>query len=92
MAPHSTILRVVLKASILLLGTCSGGIRNTPQNAGETASFCEGGAESGALDIQSDANWSEIRELIARCEELPGDVRERLVAMGDECQADRIGG
>ena len=45
--------------------------------------------ENGAL-IRSGppggATWSEIRELISRCEDLPEDVRERLVVMGDKSQ------
>ena len=35
------------------------------------------------LDIQGSANWSEIRELIAHCDELPEGIRTQMVALGD---------
>lgn len=38
-----------------------------------------GGAPGGA-------KWVEIRELIARCEDLSEDVRGELVAWGDRCE------
>jgi|GEM_PF-6061641 len=41
--------------------------------------FPSGGAPGGAT-------WSEIRDLIARCEDLPEGIREQLVAMGDRCR------
>ena len=44
---------------------------------------CGGGAPSGAM-------WSEIRGLISRCEDLPEDVRGRLVAMGDKSQVGSV--
>lgn len=53
------------------------------KNTGEIASFDKSGAESGALDIQSGASWPEIRELIARCEELPASVRKAMNEGGD---------
>jgi hypothetical protein len=46
------------------------------ENTGETAVGCGGGAPGGAT-------WSEIRGLIARCEDLPEGIRGQLVAMGD---------
>jgi len=67
-----------------------GGIRNTAQNAGKMPDSSEGGAESGAWGCLSGANWSEIRGLIARCDELPEDVRGRLVALGDKSVAGAV--
>jgi hypothetical protein len=52
-------------------------------NAGETACFDEGGAESGASDIQSGARWDQIRGLIAECPDLPIQARQSLIARGD---------
>ncbi len=43
----------------------------------------ESGEESDAFDIQSVANWSELRELIARCEALPASVRQAMIEGGD---------
>ena len=53
------------------------------ENTGETSLGCDGGAPGGAM-------WSEIRELISRCEDLPEDVRWRLVAMGDKSQVGSV--
>ena len=53
------------------------------ENTGETASFDEGGTESGAFDFHGGASWAEIRELIARCEELPDSVRKAMIEDGD---------
>ena len=47
------------------------------ENTGETSLGCGGGAPGGAT-------WPELRQLISRCENLPEDVRGRLVAMGDK--------
>ena len=46
------------------------------ENTGETSLGCGGGAPGGA-------NWSEIRELITRCGDLPAGIRDAMVAMGD---------
>lgn len=46
------------------------------ENAGEMG-------QGGLSGAQCGANWSEIRALIARCEDLPEDVRVTLVAIGD---------
>ena len=54
------------------------------ENIGETSLGCGGGAPGGAT-------WSEIRGLIAGCEDLPEDVRGRLVAMGDASQLASVG-
>jgi hypothetical protein len=62
------------------------------ENMGEAASFDEGGAESGAFDIPGGASSKNIRALLRECEDLPDDIRERLLGSGDECQADRIDG
>ena len=53
------------------------------ENAGETALGCGGGAPGGAT-------WSEIRGLIARCEDLPEDVRASLVEVGDKSQGSSV--
>ena len=53
------------------------------ENTGETSLGCNGGAPGGA-------RWSEIRELISRCEDLPEDVRGHLVAMGDKSQVGSV--
>ena len=52
-------------------------------NAGETACFDEGGAESGARDIQSGAPWEQIRSLISDCPDPSEEARQSLVAQGD---------
>lgn len=46
---------------------------------GGNREFSSGGAPGGA-------SWSEIRGLIARCEDLPKVIRGQLVAMGDRCR------
>lgn len=43
---------------------------------GGNEGFPSGGAPGGAT-------WSEIRELIARCEELPASVRKAMIEDGD---------
>ena len=57
---------------------CSQKEYNTSEKHGENVELLPGGAPGGA-------NWSEIRALIARCEDLPEDVRGQLVALGDKC-------
>ena len=49
------------------------------EEQGENVALIRSGPPGGAT-------WSEIRELISRCEDLSEDVRERLVAMGDKSQ------
>jgi hypothetical protein len=46
---------------------------------GGNEEFSSGGAPGGAT-------WGEIRDLIARCEDLPEGIRGQLVAMGDRCR------
>ena len=50
---------------------------------GGNEEFSSGGAPGGAT-------WGEIRVLISRCDDLPEDVRGRLVAMGDKSQAGAV--
>ncbi len=53
------------------------------EKQGENCESVSGGAPGGAT-------WSEIRGLISRCEDLPEDVRGRLVAMGDKSQVGSV--
>lgn len=53
------------------------------EKRGENVAFLQGGAPGGA-------RWGEIRGLIARCEDLPEDVRVSLVAMGDKSQVGSV--
>ncbi len=57
--------------------SCSRKDDNTNEKQGENVDLLLGGAPSGAT-------WGEIRKLITACDELPADVRGRLVAFKDE--------
>ena len=56
---------------------CSQKEYNTHEKQGENVDLSLSGAPGGAT-------WGEIRGLIARCDDLPEDVRGRLVALGDK--------
>lgn len=58
---------------------CSQKEYNTPEKHEGNADLLPTGAQCGA-------NWSEIRALIAACEDLPEDVRGQLMALGDRCR------
>ncbi len=49
---------------------------NTSEKHGGNADSASSGAPGGAM-------WSEIRDLIAKCEDLPEDVQAQLVKLGD---------
>ena len=58
---------------------CSQKEHNTCEKQGENADLLLSGAPGGA-------KWGEIRGLIVDCVDLPDDVREQLVALGDKHQ------
>jgi len=62
---------------------CSQKEYNTPEILGESCELLPSGAPGGAT-------WGEIWGLIARCDDLPDDVRERLVALGDKYQTGSV--
>ncbi len=43
-----------------------------------------GNVDSVGSGAQCGANWSEIRALIANCDDLPKEIRGQLVALGDK--------
>jgi len=57
------------------------GLRKT-QGKRETALFSKSGAESGARQCLSGANWAEICDLILACDELPPAAKKKLIAIG----------
>ena len=62
-------------------GSRRGGTRTYAENAGETALLQEGDAKSDVFDRGS---WGELRDAIAVCPDLPKDVRQSLIDMGDD--------
>jgi len=63
-----------------LLEISGAGTRTSAENAGQTALLHEGDAKSDAFDRGS---WSELRDAIAVCCDLPEEVRQSLIDMGD---------
>lgn len=57
--------------------------RRPEENAGITASFQEGGAKSGAVDIQGGATWAEIRALFGACDDLSPAARRKLITLAE---------
>ena len=54
------------------------------QKNGENNLVFECGAESGAVGVQSSAFWPESRAMIQSCVTLSPDVRQAMIALGDE--------
>ena len=62
------------------------GLRTKPPKRGKNHGLSEAAASGGANVVHSapgGASWAEVRAVIAACRELPGDVRDYLVAFGD---------
>ena len=57
--------------------------RTSAENAGKTACFEKGDAESDVTQCQGAPTWGSVRELILACEELSAEVRHNLIDLGD---------
>ena len=64
-----------------LVESSGGGTRTSAENAGETALLVESDAKSDAFNLSS---WTELRDTISVCPDLPESTRQSLVELGDD--------